>query len=338
MCCPMRTSPDKPVKPDTPEAPIVVTRALCKRFGERTAVDGLDLGVPQGACYGLLGPNGAGKTTTLRMIYGVTRPTSGSVHVFGLDITSAGRSVRARIGVTLQENVMIEDLSPEANLRVFGRYHLIGEPELSARVDELVDFLQLGSHRDVPVRALSGGFKRRLAIALSLMNRPELLVLDEPTTGLDPAVRLALWASIRELRSQGTTILATTHYMDEAERLCDLVGIVDGGRLIAEGAPRELIERHLAPETIELDCTPEEEAHLLVGITPPHRLRSGNRLILHLGDAAALVEQLRERDTRRGRERRDPDRVQPRRQLVVRPTTLEDVFLALTGTTLEGGA
>ncbi len=328
---------------NSPESvPVVDIRALCKRFGDRTAVDGLDLSVPAGTCYGLLGPNGAGKTTTLRMIYGVTRPTSGSVHVFGLDITRARRAVCARIGVTLQDNVMIDDLTPDDNLRIFARYHLIEEPQVSARVDELVDFLHLGSHRDVPVRALSGGFKRRLAIALSLVNHPELLVLDEPTTGLDPAVRLALWTSIRDLRSRGTTGLLPTHSMDEAERLCDRVGIVDGGRLIAAGAPRDLIEEHLAPETVELDCTPEEEAELLVGFAPPmRRLRAGSRLIFHLADAAALVEHLHARDWS-GSDSDDSGgglaNGRKRRQLVVRPTTLEDVFLELTGASLEDRA
>jgi len=307
-------------------APVVEARALCKRFGERTAVDGLDLEVPAGTCFGLLGPNGAGKTTTLRMIYGVTRPTSGSIRVFGLEMPARTREVRKRLGVTLQESVLIDPLTPEENLRVFGRYHLIEEPELSRRVDELIDFLQLGSHRDVPVRTLSGGFRRRLAIALSLVNRPELLVLDEPTTGLDPAVRLALWSRVRDLRAQGTTVLLTTHYMDEAERLCERVGIVCDGRMVREGSPRELIDTTLAPQTVEIECTPAEELKLLDGFAlPTHRLRAGSRLILHLDDAPALVEHVRARGG------------EDRRPLVVRPTTLEDVYLALTGTSLEAG-
>jgi lipooligosaccharide transport system ATP-binding protein len=304
--------------------PVVVARRLSKRFGERSAVDELDLTVEAGICYGLLGPNGAGKTTTLRMIYGVTRPTSGSVHVFGLDIATHRREVRARLGVTLQENVLVDALTPVENLKVFGRYYLIREPELSRRTEEMIEFLSLGSHRDVPVRHLSGGFQRRLAIAMSLMNRPELLVLDEPTTGLDPAVRLALWSRVRELRSGGTTVLLTTHYMDEAERLCDRVGIVSAGRMIAEGSPRELIERTLASETIEIDCREDEEPRLLDGVAVPrHRLRAGGRLIFHLDDAAAFAERVRTREPGQ------------RRLLVVRPTTLEDVFLALTGASLE---
>ena len=307
-------------------APVVSARQLSKRFGERVAVAGLDLTVARGICYGLLGPNGAGKTTTLRMIYGVTRPSSGTVHVFGLDITTHRRAVRARLGVTLQENVLVEALTCKENLEIFGRYHLIREPELSERAEELITFLSLDSHRDVPVRHLSGGFQRRLAIAMSLMNRPELLVLDEPTTGLDPAVRLALWSRVRALRSEGTTVLLTTHYMDEAERLCDRVGIVSEGRMIAEGAPRELIDRTLARDTLEIDCRIDEEARLLDGLAvPPHRLRAGGRLVLHMDDAAALAEQVRAREPGH------------HRLLVARPTTLEDVFLALTGARLEAG-
>ncbi|RMD84641.1 MAG: ABC transporter ATP-binding protein [Candidatus Dadabacteria bacterium] len=306
--------------------PIVETRSLCKRFGERTAVDHLDLSVEAGVCYGLLGPNGAGKTTTMRMIYGVTKPTSGRVRVFGLDIARHGRRVRSRLGVTLQDSVLIEALTPEENLRVFGRYHLIEAAELERRIEEVIEFLHLESHRKVPVRHLSGGFQRRLAIALSLINRPDLLILDEPTTGLDPAVRLALWSRIRDLRARGTTILLTTHYMDEAERLCDRVGILSHGKLVAEGSPSELIERTLARETVEFDCTAEEERTLLQGFAgSTRRLRAGSRLIVHLDDAGALVEHIRRYDGRGGR------------HFVVRPTNLEDVYLALTGSSLEGG-
>jgi len=303
---------------------LVELRRVSKRFGDRLAVDRLDLDVPEGGCFGLLGPNGAGKTTTLRMVYGVTRPTAGTVRVFGLDVTRETRAVRARIGVTLQENVFIDAISPVDNLRVFGRYHLLREPVLSQRIEELLDFLELRSHARVPVKVLSGGFRRRLAIALSLMNHPELLVLDEPTTGLDPAVRLALWSRVRELQRQGTTVLLTTHYMDEAQRLCDRVAIVAAGRVVGDGAPDALIRAHLAPEAVELDCTPEEERRLCDGTRPRARLRVGRRAILYTDDAAALVADVR------GRDQGD------RRPLVVRPTNLEDVFLALTGTSLEG--
>ena len=310
-------------KPASSPPPVVEARAISKKFGERVAVDQLDLEVPARLCFGLLGPNGAGKTTTLRMIYGVTRPTSGMIRVFDMDIGRHVREVRSRLGVTLQQNVLIEALTPKENLLVFGRYHLLREPELSSRVEELLDFLELRSHADVPVRQLSGGFQRRLAVALSLINGPELLILDEPTTGLDPAVRLALWSRVRELRAAGTTVLITTHYMDEAQRLCDQVAIVSAGKVIASGAPAELITARLAPEAVEFDCTPDEEAALLDGVAPDRRVRVGRRLMLYLDDAGALIERIRRHDQG------------DRRTFVVRPTNLEDVYLALTGTSLE---
>jgi lipooligosaccharide transport system ATP-binding protein len=309
--------------PSSNPAPVVEARAITKRFGDRLAVDHLDLEVPPRVCFGLLGPNGAGKTTTLRMIYGVTRPTSGTVSVFGMNIGQHGRLVRARLGVTLQQNVLIEALTPRENLVVFGRYYLVGEPELTRRVEELLDFLDLRSHADVPVRQLSGGFQRRLAVAQSLINRPELLILDEPTTGLDPAVRLALWSRVRELRAKGSTVLITTHYMDEAQRLCDRVAIVAAGRVIAAGAPSELIVARLAPETVELDCTPDEETALLDGVASGRRLRVGRRLMLYVADPTHVVEQIRRYDAG------------DRRAVIVRPTNLEDVYLALTGASLE---
>lgn len=302
---------------------IVVSLAeVSKRFGARTAVDRIDLRVAAGACFGLLGPNGAGKTTTLRMIYGVTRPSSGAVEVFGIDVQSDPRAVRRRIGITLQENCLIENLSPEDNLRIFGRYHLLREPELSRRVAELMEFLDLASHARVQVRHLSGGFQRRLAIALSLMNRPSLLILDEPTTGLDPGVRQVLWERIRELRRGGTTVLLTTHYMDEAERLCDEVAVFSLGRIVSAGSPQSLIRRHLAVEALELDCPPECEHALFGDVGELRRLRSGNRLIIYADDVAPLLERAHHADGSVGR-------------AIARPTNLEDVFLALTGMRME---
>ncbi len=295
---------------------------VSKSFGRHQAVKGLDLQVPGGLCYGLLGPNGAGKTTTLRMIYGVTRPSGGRIEIFGRDIATEGRSIRSRMGVTLQENVLIEALSTVDNLRIFGRYHLLRGRELRSRVEQLLDFLELRSHAHVPVGALSGGFKRRLAIAMSLMNAPELLVLDEPTTGLDPAVRLALWARVRALRDQGTTVLLTTHYMDEAERLCDRVAIMSGGQKVAEDSPAALIGRHLGREAVEFECSLQEEDGLLKGFDV-RRLRAGSRLMLFGDDVSDIVDRVHAVD--RGE----------RRPLVVRPANLEDVFLCLTGTRLE---
>ncbi len=302
---------------------IIELSDVTKRFGSRTVVDRVDLTVATGSCFGLLGPNGAGKTTSLRMIYGITRPTSGTVRAFGLDVSHEARAVRSRMGVTLQDNVFIDSLSPIDNLRVFGRYHRLREPELGRRVGELVDFLELRSHADIPVKVLSGGFQRRLAIAQSLMNRPELLILDEPTTGLDPAVRLALWERIRELRRQGTTVLLTTHYMDEAQRLCDQIAIMAAGRVIDQGSPQELIARHVRPLVVEVTCTRDEEADLLHDIDAGSRLRVGNRLLVYVSDPEPLVARLGHDDAAR------------QHHLVVRPANLEDVFLALTGTTLE---
>ncbi len=303
---------------------VVVANDVTKDFDGHIAVSHLDLEVPPGVCFGLLGPNGAGKTTTLRMIYGVTEPSEGSIDVFGLDIAKYRRAVRSRLGVTLQESVMIEVLSPVDNLRVFGRYHLLSEARIDKRVMELVDFMELNSHADVPVKYLSGGFKRRLAIALSLMNEPDLLILDEPTTGLDPAVRLALWDQLRELRRNGTTILLTTHYMDEAERLCDQLAIFSEGHVIGMGKPSDLIMEHLERETVEFTCTSGEESSLLgASALPEKSLRIRDRMLVYVEDAAPLVDVIRARD---------PD---DRCSLVVRPTNLEDVFLTLTGTSLE---
>ena len=305
---------------------VISARGVTKRFGSYTAVDELDLSVPRGICFGLLGPNGAGKTTTLRMVYGVARPTAGHVSVFGIDVAKNSRAVRARLGVTLQENALVENLSSRENLQVFGRFHLLRGERLERRVEKVIDFLELRSQAELPVIALSGGFQRRLSIALSLMSDPELLILDEPTTGLDPAVRLSLWSRIRELRAAGKTVLLTTHYMDEAERLCDRIVIMARGRAVSEGSPTELIGRHLARDAVELDCTPDEEAALLGGLErPPLRTRAGSRLMLYAEDTAAIVERIHKLD--RG----------DRRPLVVRPTNLEDVFLAVTGTSLEEG-
>jgi lipooligosaccharide transport system ATP-binding protein len=304
---------------------IVRCEQVSKRFGEKLAVDALDLTVSKGQCFGLLGPNGAGKTTALKMIYGVTPPSAGRILVFDQDITTHTREIRARLGVTLQENALIEVLSPVENLRVFGRYHLLSAREIERRSQELLDFLELRSHARLPVKALSGGFQRRLSIALSLMNGPELLVLDEPTTGLDPAVRLALWNRVRELRRGGTTVLLTTHYMEEAERLCDGIVVMDQGRVVARGAPRALIREVLAPETLELELPPGRHAAVLDRLNGVRSLRSGAHLLLYASDATALLEAVRKNE--------------PGAQLVaMRPTNLEDVFLALTGTKLEAGA
>jgi lipooligosaccharide transport system ATP-binding protein len=312
---------------DSAAEAIVEVRGLVKRFGERTAVAGIDLDVARGEIFGLLGPNGAGKTTTMRVIYGVIRPTAGSVRVFGLEVATHRRQIRSRLGVTLQDNVLIEALSPVENLRVFCRYHLLTKAAASRRIEELIDFLGLASHREVPVRNLSGGYQRRVAIALSLVAEPELLILDEPTTGLDPAVRRALWDNVRVLRERGTTVLLTTHYMDEAERLCDRVAVMAEGRVLAIGAPGELVQTHLAAETVEIEGDESEIAALCEGFAGRAvAVRSGRRTTLHTADGAALASHLRARDHG------------DRRSLVLRPSNLEDLFLHLTGGGLEAGA
>jgi lipooligosaccharide transport system ATP-binding protein len=309
-----------------PTSPIIAAVGLVKRFEDRLAVDGLDLAVQASECFGLLGPNGAGKTTTLRMIYGVSKPTGGAITVFGLDVARHGRAVRGRLGVTLQENVLIDSLSPIDNLRVFGRYHLLREPELSRRIDQLITDFELGSHARQRAETLSGGFKRRLAIAMSLINQPELLILDEPTTGLDPAVRHVLWNEVRALKARGTTVLLTTHYMDEAERLCDRVLIMSNGKAVCEGPPRELVESRLAREVLELDCTPAEERVLLEGFAKVKTLRSGARLFVFAEDVGPLALRAKQLESA------------AQRSFVVRPANLEDLFLASTGTSLETGA
>ena len=306
-------------------APVIHGEALSKRYGPLRAVDGLDFQVQAGECFGLLGPYGAGKTTTLRMSYGVVRPDSGRIRVFGLDLASEGRVVRSRLGVTLQENVLIDGLTPVENLRVFGRYHLLREPVLSQRIEGLIDHFELRSHASVPAVALSGGFKRRLAIAMSLINEPELLILDEPTTGLDPAVRLLLWNKVRELKARGMTVLLTTHYMEEAERLCDRVLIMSGGKALCEGAPRDLVRARLAREVIEFDCSSDEEHAVLNGLAAHTTLRAGPRLFVFSESTAPIVERVR---LLGGAER----------PFVVRPSNLEDLFLATTGASLGAGA
>ena len=309
-------------------AVIVECRSVSKRFPKQLAVEALDLDVPPGLCFGVLGPNGAGKTTALKMIYGVMPPSTGSVRVFGIDVTSNPRAVRARLGVTLQENSLIQDLSPLENLRVFGRFHLLAKNVIEERAQALLDFLDLRPYAHVPVVKLSGGFKRRLAVALSLMNRPELLILDEPTTGLDPAIRQALWQRVRDLRAAGTTVLLTTHYMEEAEQLCDRLVILSEGTVVADGSPAELIRSLLAPQVLELDVPVAAESKLLGDLNGVQRRRNGTRISIYVKDAGALLEGIRGRNGR-GREHQNG--------LAIRATNLEDVFLKLTGSSLDVG-
>jgi lipooligosaccharide transport system ATP-binding protein len=219
-------------------------RGLVKRYGDLTAVDGIDFDVRAAECFGFLGPNGAGKTTTMKMIYGLAAVDEGELSVLGMDVSRHRREVKARIGVVPQEQNLDRDLSVREILAVQAVYH--GVPT-DGRIDELVDFTLLRDRAGARPRELSGGMKRRLLIARALVNRPELVVLDEPTTGLDPQARLAVWGLLDRLRSQGVTLIVTTHYMEEAERICDRLVIMDHGRIVAEGAPEELVERYGEP-------------------------------------------------------------------------------------------
>ncbi len=234
------------------QIPVIETVSVVKRFGELVAVDGVSLAVPQGECFGLLGPNGAGKTSTVRMIQGVSPVTSGTIRVLGMNVAEQGRKVKALVGVCPQEDNLDPDFSVHHNLIVFSRYFGIRRREAQARADELLAFLQLSDRKATPIRELSGGMKRRLILARALINDPRLLLLDEPTTGLDPQGRHSIWQRVRALKKNGTTILLTTHYMEEAAQLCDRLVIMDRGRIIAEGPPAELVTQHVTRDVIEV--------------------------------------------------------------------------------------
>jgi len=231
---------------------VVQITGLRKQYNGREVVRGIDLSVPAGRCFGLLGPNGAGKTTTLRLLLGQSPLSGGEIRVFGLPIPQAGRAVRARTGVVPQADNLDPDFTVAENLRVYGRYFGIPAATLDARIRELLEFVDLTDRADARIATLSGGMKRRLTIARALVNDPELVVLDEPTTGLDPQVRHMIWGRLRDLRQAGKTLLLTTHYMEEAERLCDELIIMDQGRILEQGTPAALIRKHAEPEVIEV--------------------------------------------------------------------------------------
>ncbi|HSN03085.1 MAG TPA: ABC transporter ATP-binding protein, partial [Acidimicrobiales bacterium] len=231
---------------------IVVARALTKRFGDFEAVRGVDFTIERGESFGFLGPNGAGKTSTMRMVSAVSEPTSGSLTVFGLDPREHGPEIRSRLGVVPQEDTLELELTVRLNLEMFGRYFDLPRRVLRERANELLAFSQLSERADDKVDNLSGGMKRRLTIARALINRPDLLILDEPTTGLDPQARHLLWERLYRLKREGVTLVITTHYMDEAEQLCDRLVVMDRGAIVAQGTPRELIAMHSTREVVEL--------------------------------------------------------------------------------------
>jgi len=299
---------------------LVQARGLTKRFGDFTAVDAIDFDISKGEAFGFLGPNGAGKTSTMKMITTVSPITEGKLTVFGIDPNVDGRSIRQRIGVVPQEDNLDLELTVAENLYIYGRYHDMRKSEIIPRIDELLDFAQLTERKDSEVEPLSGGMKRRLTIARALINSPDLIILDEPTTGLDPQARHLLWDRLYRLKRDGATLIITTHYMDEAEQLCDRLVVMDQGKVAAEGSPRQLIQRYAPREVVELrfhDGQMDAAALEIGGLAQRSEVLA-DRVLLYTEDADDTQQRLHSRGI-------NPE------QVLVRRSTLEDVFLRLTG-------
>jgi lipooligosaccharide transport system ATP-binding protein len=311
------------VPPLSAGPPVISAQQLSKHYGDFKAVDGISFEVPAGESFGLLGPNGAGKSTTMRMIGGVSQRTSGRLTIMGLDPEEHGPEVRAHLGVVPQQDNLDEELKVRDNLLVYGRYFGLPMSYLKPKADELLEFAQLTDKATAKVDALSGGMKRRLTIARSLINEPKILLLDEPTTGLDPQARHILWDRLFRLKESGVTLILTTHYMDEAEQLCDRLVVVDKGRIMAEGSPAHLIREHSTREVLELRFGSERNTTVateLQGIG--ERLEPlPDRILIYAQDGEAALEQVTSRGLR------------PITSLV-RRSSLEDVFLRLTGRSL----
>lgn len=304
-------------------APVISATGLTKRFGDFTAVDGIDFEVPAGESFGLLGPNGAGKSTTMRMIGAVSARTAGDLRVLGRDPDTHGPEIRSLLGVVPQEDNLDTELRVRDNLIVYGRYFGIPRAVVRKRADELLAFAQLEDKRTAKVDDLSGGMKRRLTIARALINEPRILMLDEPTTGLDPQARHVLWDRLFRLKERGTTLVLTTHYMDEAEQLCDRLVVVDKGRIMAEGSPANLIREYSTREVVELRFGSDHNAaaaERMAGLTQRLELLP-DRVLLYADDGEAVLERV----THLG--------LRPTTSLV-RRSSLEDVFLRLTGRSL----
>ncbi|HEV3474638.1 MAG TPA: ATP-binding cassette domain-containing protein, partial [Actinomycetota bacterium] len=273
----------------------VVARRLVKRFGEVEAVKAVDFRVSQRECFGFLGPNGAGKTTTMRMIACISPPSAGELTVLGLPV-GRGREIRRRMGVVPQENNLDEEVSVLDNLLIYARYFDIPRRIARPTAEELLHFVALQDKRDWRIDRLSGGMKRRLLVARALINDPDLVVLDEPTTGLDPQARHLVWDKLRELTSEGKTLILTTHYMDEAAQLCDRLCIMEGGRIISEGAPRDLIEEHVSPEVLEFRANPDalEKLAYIVSEVADGVDRFGETLLVYTSDSDAVARKAKE--------------------------------------------
>ncbi len=294
---------------------------LTKRYGDTEVVRGLDLHVRRGECFGLLGPNGAGKTTTLRLLLGLVDPDAGSIEIAGIPVPAHAREARMKVGVVPQMDNLDPDFSVRENLVAYGRYFGMRSRDIEARVPELLDFAGLAHKADAQIAQLSGGMKRRLTLARALVHDPDILFLDEPTTGLDPQARHLIWQGLRRLIAAGKTIVLTTHFMDEAERLADRLAILDHGRLVVEGAPRALIESHIEPAVVEVygegltDWTRDR-----AGTVCQRHETVGETLFCYTGDAQRVIDALKQA---------------PALRYLHRPSNLEDVFLKLTGRDLR---
>ncbi len=326
---------------------LIHARGLAKSFGGAVAVAGIDFDLHRGEAFGFLGPNGAGKSSTMRMIGCVSPPSSGELTILGLSPVTDGPAIRARLGVVPQEDTLDVELTVRENLIIYGRYFGLPRQVIAERTAQLLEFVQLSDRADDQVEPLSGGMKRRLTIARSLINDPEILLLDEPTTGLDPQARHAVWDRLYRLKQQGVTLVLTTHYMDEAEQLCDRLVVMDRGKIAAEGSPRELIERYSTAEVLELRFDPgehEQASEKLAELAPRRGVAAGSSPLGHPekleAAAAERLEVLADRIllyTRNG----DTALVAVRElglepvTSLVRRSTLEDVFLRLTGRQLE---
>ena len=304
-----------------PDAPLIEAHDLTKRYGEFVAVDGIDFSVERGETFGFLGPNGAGKSSTMRMIGAVSPASGGTLRVLGRDPERDGPEIRSRLGVVPQDDNLDLELDVGENLHVYGRFFGLPRDEIRRRTDELLEFVHLADRRESRVDSLSGGMKRRLTIARALINEPELMLLDEPTTGLDPQARHALWDRLYRLKQQGVTLVLTTHYMDEAEQLCDRLVIMDQAKIVAEGSPRELIERFVEKEVVELRFATPNGSHALDDLGS-HVEVLQDRIVIGADDGDAVVDRVHARGL-------EPETV------LVRRSTLEDVFLRLTGRSLN---
>ena len=301
---------------------LIIADKIIKKFGDFTAVDGISFKIEEGICFGFLGPNGAGKTTTVRMIHCVSPLTSGSISVFGLEANVNNRAVKALTGVIPQENYLDEDLTVNQNLLLFADVFGINKAEAKKRIAELLSFVELEKKANSKINSLSTGMKRRLSIAKALINQPKLIIADEPTTGLDPQARHLIWQRLRSVKRQGTTMVLTTQYMEEAEQLCDRVAIMFEGKILKEGSPPQLIAELIGNEVVEIQIPAEEDKQIIEKLSGNDLQfeRVGDMLYLYCRDGRAVIQKVMEMNLPR---------------VIHRPASLEDVFLKLTGRNLK---